>query len=287
MSRSTAGLPADTRLGRTALRVADLPNVVSFYRDVVGLGLVDRSADVATLGVDGTPLLVLYEDESAKPRRRMGAGLYHNAFRVPSREALGDALDRIRTDWQLSGASDHGFSEALYLSDPEGNGVEVYRDRARDDWPRADGTLQAPTRPLDLESLATAGTDDAGDLPPETTLGHVHLESSSVAAARSFYADALGFAVTIDLAPSALFFAAGGYHHHVAVNAWHGRSNPMHGRGLAWFELLVPDDAALAALRRRLADAAVRDLETGIEVRDPDEIPVRIRPANGGSTHPT
>lgn len=278
---SEASLPADTRLGRTALRVADLAAVADFYRDVVGLEPVDRSDGIVTLGAEETPLLVLYEDENADPRHRAGTGLYHNAFRVPSRDALAAAHHRIRANWRLNGASDHGFSEALYLADPEGNGVEVYRDRPRDDWPREDGTLRAPTRPLDLGSLETAETDHEASVPPATTLGHVHLESASIPAARSFYAETLGFEVTIDLAPSALFFAAGDYHHHVAVNAWQRRSNPASGRGLAWFEILVPDDDGFDALRRRLDEAgiAVEEPRDGIEVTDPDEIPIRIRPA--------
>ncbi|MFC6766643.1 VOC family protein, partial [Natrinema soli] len=153
---TSPALPADTRLGRTALRVADREATVEFYRDVVGLDVLERDRDEmrATLGVDGTSLLVVREDLTAEPRDERRTGLYHNAFRVPSRAALGAALNRIREQWTLEGASDHGISEALYCTDPEGNGVEIYCDRPRDAWPRADdGTLRAAGGPLDLESL--------------------------------------------------------------------------------------------------------------------------------------
>jgi catechol 2,3-dioxygenase len=208
------------------------------------------------------------------------AGLFHTAFRVPSRAALGAALDRVRDRWALDGASDHRVSEALYLTDPEGNGVEIYRDRPRERWPRTDdGGVQMTTLPLDLEDVATE-SDGASDAPAGTTLGHVHLEVTSIAAAREFYADALGFDVKMD-AGSALFLAAGDYHHHVGVNTWNGRSDPAGGRGLAWFEIVVPDGAATDAVRGRLSATEVecRDRDRGVEFADPDGIGIRLRAA--------
>ena len=274
----TVSLPPETRFGRTALRVHDLDVMVDFYRTVVGLGVLERTETTATLGVDGTPLLVLRRDENAAPRGREQAGLFHNAFRLPSRAALGAALERIDEHWTLDGASDHDVSEALYLSDPEGNGVELYRDRPREEWPRtADGGVEMATRPLDLDGVA--GESDGGSTAPEgTTLGHVHLEVTSVPTARDFYVETLGFDVRMD-AGAALFVAAGGYHHHLGLNAWNGRSAPAGGRGLAWFEMLVPSDAAVRAVRERLADAdvAVAERETGIEFEAPDGITVRLR----------
>ncbi|MCU4924507.1 VOC family protein [Halobacteria archaeon AArc-dxtr1] len=271
----------DTRIGRTALRVAEREEVTAFYRDVVGLTVLSREAERTVLGADGTELLVLSGGGTAAPRGRSEAGLFHTAFAVPTRADLGDALRRVRDRWRLDGAADHGFSEALYFTDPEGNGVEVYRDRPQEAWPRTDGgDLRTIQQPLGLERLAAnaAGADRA---PAGTTVGHVHLEGTSTAAARSFYVDALGFAVTIDLAPSALFVAAGGYHHHVAVNTWNGRSSPKTAdtRGLAWFELVVPDAAALGALRERFGerDVSARDRTEGIELAAPDGISVRVR----------
>jgi len=271
-------VPETARVGRTALTVTDLDETVDFYRDVVGLAVLTRTETEATLGVDGTPLLVLERDADAPPRSRGQAGLFHNAFRVPTRAALGAALERIRDRWQLDGASDHDVSEALYLTDPEDNGVEIYADRPREEWPRADdGTVEMGTAPLDLDALA-AESDRATAVPAGTTVGHVHLEASSLDAARAFYVDALGLGVQV-ASSQALFLAAGDYHHHLGVNAWNGRSEPAGRRGLAWFEFVVPDEETLTTVRRRLdgSEIATSERADGIELTGPDGIPVRIR----------
>ncbi|MEF8887022.1 MAG: VOC family protein [Haloarculaceae archaeon] len=273
---STAGeLPAETRVGRSALQVADLESVTAFYRDVVGLRVLDRSAGTATLGAGGTALLLLEADEDAGART--GPGLYHNAIRVPSRGALGDVLGRVRDGWTLGGASDHRVSEALYFADPEGNGVEVYRDFPRESWPATeDGRAGMATDPLDRSAVeaAAAGEDR---VPAGTDLGHVHLEVSSLGAAREFYVDALGF-VLRDTYPGAVFVAAGGYHHHVGANVWNERTGPAEGRGLSWFEVVVPEEG-FDAVRERLAEEGYTPTETddGIAVTDPDGLEVRVR----------
>lgn len=279
MSGTTEGLPESTHVGRTALRVADLAGTTAFYQRVVGLEVLARERTTATLGVDGTPLLVLEADEDAPERDESGTGLYHNAFRVPTRGALGDALVRVREHWRLDGASNHGFSEALYLADPEGNGVEIYRDRPREDWPVGDdGRIRAMSNPLDLDALAADAAGGTG-APPGTVVGHVHLEVSSTEAARAFYAGTLGFDVTIDLEPSALFLSAGGYHHHIGVNTWQERSGPADGLGLAWFELVLPDGDAVAAVVERVeaSGGSVVELDGAVELTDPDGIAIRLR----------
>ena len=289
----TAGtLPAASGIGRVGLTVGDLDETVAFYRDVVGLEVRSRedgageSVDgggVATLGTPERPLLELRADPAAPERPETAAGLFHTAFRVPSRAALGDALDRVRERWELTGASDHLVSEALYLRDPAGNGVEIYRDRPRAEWPTTDdGGVAMTTDPLDLDALATESTG-AQSVPAGSDVGHVHLEVTSLESVRSFYADALGMNVRQAMS-GALFLAAGQYHHHVGCNVWNGRSSPAEGRGLAWFEVTVPADA-LAAVGERFeaADLAVDGLrgETGSDgfaVTDPDGIELRIRP---------
>lgn len=226
------GLPQETRIGRTALRVTDLDELTGFYRDVVGLAVLRQSDASSVLGVADTPLLVLEGDERARERHGSAAGLFHNAFRVPSREALGDALARVRDHWHLRGASDHDVSEALYLTDPEGNGIEIYRDRPREAWPiGADGSVRMGTRPLDLQPLEAASAG-ISDVPPGTDVGHVHLEVSSLEVFRDVYVDRIGFEVQMAV-PAAVFVSAGGYHHHVAANTWNHRSGPAGGRGLA------------------------------------------------------
>lgn len=280
-------LPDATRPRRVALRVADRDETTAFYRDVAGLDVRSATDAATTLGVADAPLLDLVADPDARPRDRREAGLFHVAVRLPDRASLGAAVRRVRDRWTLDGASDHGFSEALYLSDPEGNGVELYRDRPRERWPREDdGRLRTDTTPLDLDALAAAADADANagsetepGAPAGTRIGHVHLETTSVADARAFYADALGFDVSIDARPSALFFAVGGYHHHLAVNEWNRRTRPVREgtRGLAWIEFAVPDATAIDGIRERLGDGAtVRDVESGIEVADPDGIRLRF-----------
>lgn len=265
-------LPAKTELGRTALRVADVDAVVDFYRNVVGLSVLD-SGEPTVLGAD-EPLLVLLEDEGE--RNPDAPGLFHTAFRMPTRTALGDALARLRNRWQLDGASDHGVSEALYLTDPEGNGVELYYDRPRERWPRSDdGSIDMYTDRLDLDALEAAA-DGADAAPPDTDIGHVHLEVTSLSAAEEFYVERLGFGPQASMR-DARFLGAGGYHHHVGANTWQGRTGAAGGRGLAWFEVLLPDEAALAAVRRRFD--SVTETDAGFSVRDPDGIEIRVRTA--------
>ncbi|WP_256299545.1 VOC family protein [Haloarchaeobius salinus] len=271
-------LPPETRIGRTALTVSKLTEMADFYQDIVGLTVLGRSDTTAVLGVEETPLLVLEHDPDALGRHRSGAGLFHNAFRVPSREALGDALARVRERWQLGGASDHGVSEALYLTDPEGNGIEIYRDYPREEWPRGDdGTIRMGTYSLDLEPLRAAAAGESG-LPAGTDVGHVHLEVSSLEEFRAFYVDRVGFEVQTEV-PAASFVSAGGYHHHLGANTWHHRSRPVDGRGLSWFEVVLPDADALDAVQDRVAEGryTVTGTDDGIAVTGPDGIEMRFR----------
>jgi len=270
--------PEETHIGRTALRVNDIDEMTGFYRDVVGLSILRQSDDRAILGVADIPLLIIEEAKDALERHSSSAGLFHNAFRVPSREALGDALARIREHWQLGGASDHGVSEALYLTDPEGNGIEIYRDYPRDEWPYSDdGTVRMGTYALELEPIAAAAAGDL-NLPDGTDVGHVHLEVSSLEEFSDFYVDLIGFEAQITT-PAALFVSAGGYHHHLGANTWSRRSKPASGRGISWFEIVVPDTAALAEIQARIEDSEypVSETDDGISVTGPDKIEVRLR----------
>ena len=309
-------LPADTTVGRVALRVNDLDRVVEFYESVIGLEHRSADGDRAVLGAGGEPLFVLVEDRDVPPRGREETGLFHTAFLVPSRAALGDALHRIEDRWHLDGASNHVVSEALYCTDPEGNGVEVYRDRPREEWPvAADGTVGIDTQPLDFDGVrdaatATEETTGSGDdtapeatetgdatastAPSGTTVGHVHLEVSSLEAAEAFYVDTLGMTISQRYGESALFVAAGGYHHHLGLNVWGGRSAPPRGRGLHWFELVVPEAASLTAIRERFEGEGYTTNGGGsdfgtvdgaddehFEVRDEDGIRIRVRTGDG------
>jgi len=273
-------LPAESRIGRVALRVADLDRVAAFYESVVGLTRLDATAERVSLGAGGTPLLDLHARPDLPERGPDETGLFHTAFLFPDRAMLGDALARVDADWRLTGASDHRVSEALYLDDPEGNGVELYRDRPRSEWPTADGRVRMDTLPLDLDALRAEAAGESA-APSETTVGHVHLEVSSVPDARTFYVDRLGTNVRQEW-DGAAFVAAGDYHHHVGLNAWNGRTAPAAGLGLDRFDLLVPDDAALSGVRSRLdaASVAVEATDDGLTVADPDGITVRVRVAD-------
>lgn len=278
MNAHSAKLPPETHIGRTALTVSDLTEMTAFYRDVVGLAVLDRSDRTAVLGAGASPLLVLEHDPDVGSRPQSAAGLFHTAFRVPSREALGDALARLRSSWQLSGASDHGVSEALYCTDPEENGVEIYRDYPRSEWPRSDdGTVRMGTYPLDVESVAAAGTGTSA-VPDGTDIGHVHLEVSSLETFTDLYVDRIRFEAQADV-PDALFVSAGGYHHHLGANTWNTRSAPASGRGLSWFEVVLPDTATVDAIRDRIGNSqyTMAEMDNGIAIIDTDGIEIRFR----------
>jgi catechol 2,3-dioxygenase len=254
-----------TSMGAVRLTVADLEGMRDFYRDAIGL-TVDRGGDgVVRLGTPGyneglvdEVLVELVGDPDAPPRPRGTSGLFHLAILVPTRADLARALQRVaETGWRLSGASDHLVSEALYLSDPEGNGIELYRDRPREDWPVRDGVLQMDTLPLDLDGvLGELRREDAqAGMASGTRIGHVHLNVSDLTAAEAFYSGGLGFDVMVRGYPGALFVSAGGYHHHLGLNTWAGEGAappPDGSRGLREFEIVLPDEWALEKLERRI-----------------------------------
>jgi catechol 2,3-dioxygenase len=260
------------------LRVADLDRQREFYERAIGLGALDDAEDVIRLGIDGTVVVELVANSAAGPRPPRTTGLFHLAILVPGRAALAGALARLAaTGWGLTGASDHLVSEALYLNDPEGNGIEIYRDRPRSEWRYDGGGLQMSTLPLDLDGLMTevdaAAAPEAG-MDPGTRIGHVHLNVADIREAEEFYAGALGFDVTVRGYPGALFLSTGGYHHHIGVNTWAGPGAPPpppDSRGLVWFELTNGDEATADGLRTRLqgAGAEIEDTPTGLLTSDP------------------
>jgi catechol 2,3-dioxygenase len=260
-------IPPETHVGPVRLTVADLDREREFYERAIGLRVLGDESDEGStlrLGADGTVVVELEGDPDAPPRRRGTTGLFHLAILVPSRTDLAGALRRVvGGGGPLAGASDHLVSEALYLADPEGNGIEIYRDRAREEWRRVDGQIEMATLPLDLDSLLAERGDDDGEsteAPSGTRIGHVHLHVADVAAAEEFYAGVLGFDVTVRGYPGALFLSAGGYHHHIGVNTWAGEGAPAPppgSRGLRHFEIVLPGSAELNAAEGRLRDAGI------------------------------
>jgi catechol 2,3-dioxygenase len=277
-------LPADARLGAIRLRVGDLDRLRDFYERTIGLRTIGVEDGVTTMAANGAPLVELVADPAAPSRPPRSTGLFHLALLVPTRADLARTLRRlVESGWRLSGASDHLVSEALYLSDPEGNGIELYRDRAREQWPVAGDSLQMDTLPLDLEDLLAEPGGDAAraELPPGTTLGHVHLQVADLRAAEAFWVDAVGLDVTVRGYPGALFTSVGGYHHHVGLNTWAGVGAPRPpegARGLVRFEIVLADDDAVEAAAERLARlGAVERADGGVVARDPSGNAVLVR----------
>jgi catechol 2,3-dioxygenase len=250
------------------LTISSLEHSLAFYERA--LGLIPAREPDGTVLLGGAarwpPLLSLAADPAAPPRNPRETGLYHFAILVPTRIDLAAALVRLtRAGWRLDGAADHLVSEALYLSDPDGNGIEIYRDRPRDEWPHdRDGQLQMATLALDLDGLvgelrqADAAALVDAPMPAGTRIGHVHLQVSELAQTELFYSAVIGFDVMVRAYPGALFLAAGGYHHHLGLNTWQSRGGraPAPGSvGLRDFELRLPDQASLDALLARIEAA--------------------------------
>ncbi|MEJ1161159.1 VOC family protein [Prosthecomicrobium sp. N25] len=256
-----AALPAASHVGPVTLAVRDLPGLVRWYRTVLGMQVLLERPDKAVLGAaDGRALLVLQgrPDLPADDPRR--AGLFHVAYLMPSRRELARWVAHVAARRiAIEGASDHLVSEAFYLSDPEGNGIEVYRDRTRPEWPHEAGRLKIDTLPADIRGILAEGTAAPAfeGLPAGTTVGHVHLKVADIADSRRFYVDALGLEPMVETYPGALFVAAGGYHHHLGLNTWQsrGRPRPAPTLGLAAATLVLGDTRAVAAALARLAAA--------------------------------
>jgi catechol 2,3-dioxygenase len=273
-------------VGVVRLTVADLDLTQGFYERAIGLRTLERSGDVVRLGANETPVVELTSQPEAPEKPPGTTGLFHLAILLPSRLELARALRRVAdAGWRFSGASDHLVSEALYLSDPEGNGIELYRDRPRDEWRYSDGRVQMATLPLDLDALL--GELEGGDpgpngAPAGTRLGHVHLQIGDLDAAAAFYRDLLGFEVSVDDYPGALFLSSGGYHHHIGLNTWAGEgatAPPPGSRGLRWFEVVFPSEGELERVGERLRGASVEveTSEDGLRAADPSGNGVLLR----------
>ena len=271
-------LPENIRINALHLLIQNLERSITFYTDVIGLQLFSRENSSAALGVGETLLLVLHENPAAHQVRGT-SGLYHFAILVPERESLAHALHRIaETQTSVQGFADHGVSEAIYLVDPDGNGIEIYRDLPRDIWPRApSGELQMKTDPLDVNGLLAVVDTSApanGMLPPATTIGHMHLHVRNVEEAVTFYRDALGFNLIQRYGPSAAFLAAGDYHHHIGINTWAGIGappKPDDAVGLQEFTINLPAGSELGSLTENLQNLDIPFVEEAstIVVTDP------------------
>ncbi|ADO56760.1 VOC family protein [Paenibacillus polymyxa] len=281
----TAHIHDNTKIGQVSLKVSNLERSIQFYTEVVGLQLLRQTADTAELTVDGKHALLIlnYIENAVILPRQSVAGLYHFAILLPNRVALGLSLRNLLAHEIEIGQGDHDVSEALYIHDPDNNGIEIYADRPRDQWKRdAHGFYMMGTGPVDAEDLIAISENLPWQgLPQGTVIGHVHFHVSNLRTAQQFYCDVLGFDITCRYGSSALFVSAGGYHHHMGLNIWAGEGAPPapeQAAGLDYFELIVPDQQELDAITARLTAAGygLQKRDGALYVADPFRIQIKL-----------
>jgi catechol 2,3-dioxygenase len=263
-----------TYTGEVHLNVLDLARSVRFYQEVIGFKVLEEASDKVTLTADGkTPLLIIEQPENVTPKEPHKSGLYHFALLLPKRADLGAIIKHFIKHNVRIGASDHLVSEALYLSDPDGNGIEIYTDRDPDVWSWENGKVAMSTDPLDGESIIAESADQTWDgLPAETVMGHVHLHVANLPETETFY-NALGFEVVTNY-PQALFMSNGKYHHHIGLNTWNGVGVPRPSEGsvgLQSFTLIYPNETVLdeAITKVESLGLKVDKIEKGLMTEDP------------------
>ncbi|ULT57520.1 VOC family protein [Neobacillus drentensis] len=242
-------------VGEVTIKVKSLAYSVTFYQNIIGLQLLEQSERKAVLTADGqTPLLTLEEPADVIPKQEGMSGLYHFAILLPSRTDLGDFLRHLILTGYPLGAADHYVSEALYLNDPDGNGIEVYRDRPSSEWTWKNGLVEMATEQLDAEGILEESNDEWKGLPSGTLMGHIHLHVGDLEKAKEFYTKGMGFEV-VSYYPQAVFLSSGRYHHHVAINTWQGAgapTPPKNSVGLNWYSIVFPNQEAREKVMEQL-----------------------------------
>jgi catechol 2,3-dioxygenase len=276
----------NTVLGEVHLKVSNLERSIKFYQEVIGLQILNQTTNSVQFTVNGTHVLLALQEIPAASivPRRSAAGLYHFAILVPDQKSLGLSLRSLIQSGIHIGQADHLVSEALYITDPDQNGIEIYADRPRESWKRdIGGNYEMATDPIDWDGLL----EEAGDatwtgLPAGTIIGHIHFHVSDLQKSKQFYVDILGFDIQVDMgARGALFISAGGYHHHIGLNVWAGvgaPAAPEDGTGLAYYTIVVPDESELQRLLVHIQQAGITVTEQGgaWALKDPSGIPLRL-----------
>jgi len=281
------------RICNIQIRTANVSRLRDFYVDILGFEPLETDEGELQLfsDIDQDPLVTIHERIDAAPRTDSSPGLYHVAFLMPTRTELARILARLAEKrYALQGFADHGVSEAIYLSDPDGNGIELYCDRPREAWPRKNGELEMFTRPLDLENLLSEIGDETqawDGIHPETTIGHIHLQVSDVVKSGEYYHNVLGYDIIQKNFPGAQFLSTGGYHHHIGINNWNSKGSspaPQGSSGLMQFSVETADLITLRHLQVQFLHKGVSFEEIPSEnnsmpallVHDPDGIAIQI-----------
>ncbi|MFT9596372.1 VOC family protein [Mesobacillus sp.] len=279
--------PPVTFVGQVNLKVQSLERSLAFYQEVIGFKVYEKTDKSAKLTADGkTVLLSLEQPSDVIPKKGRTTGLYHFALLLPDRTDLAKVLKHfLQTGYPLQGASDHLVSEALYLADPDGNGIEIYTDRPASQWEWNEQQVVMATQALDAENLLAEVKEQAWNgLPARTVMGHIHLHVAELAKTEEFYTQGLGFDVVSRYGPQALFISSGKYHHHIGLNTWNGLGAPVppvNSVGLESFALVLPDEASLNETIASLKEigASVAE-ENGISITaDPSGNKIRLETA--------
>jgi catechol 2,3-dioxygenase len=275
-------LSPETQIGKVVLKVASLEEMIAFYTDIIGFSLLEKQYNLAILGTDKRILLELIQVEKPLPRTRK-TGLFHMAILLPSRKDLGNALVHyLKSNAPIDGASDHGYSEALYLTDPEGNGIEVYRDKPMTEWDiREDGEIVGVTEEMDADGVLAAATQQQTSFPEDTIIGHVHLKVADLAQTERFYTEIVGLSLKNNFGKEAKFFAVGSYHHQIGSNTWLGKGVPAmeaNDLGLAYYTFLLPNQEAYKKFTLHLAKLGLYEPKgnTPLSLVDPNGILVKF-----------
>lgn len=265
------------------LKIRDLQHSLSFYSDFLGFQILSQEERKAVLTADGkTPIIILEQPEGVAPKEERRSGLYHFAILLPSRAHLGEVLIHLLNNHYPIGAADHLVSEALYLNDPDGNGIEIYHDRQADEWTWKNEQVQMTTDPLSAEEvMKSANGKQWSGMPDETIIGHIHLHVSNLYEARDFYEDVLGYDVVCEYGSQALFLSTGRYHHHIGMNTWNGvgaQPPSENSVGMKSYSIAIPNSEYLNRIKHSLQVRKMKyvEVEEKLCFNDPSGNPIAI-----------
>lgn len=259
------------------LKVRDLNKSLNFYQEILGFEVLEKAANKVLLTADGsTPIITLTSSDKIIKKLPKRTGLYHFAILLPERFQLGLFLKNLReNNYDITGGADHGVSEAIYIKDPDDNGIEVYSDLDNSEWNRKNGQIEMITDPLDYEDILDETGDRVWDgIPKKTKIGHIHLHVDNLEKAEEFYVQGLGFDVIQKMGKSALFLSTGGYHHHIGLNTWNGvgaDSQPENAAGMGYFVIKFPDQRTISETLDNLKKMGYKviEKENDIFIEDP------------------